>query len=591
MADVLTQHNDNARTGANPNETVLTIATVHGGMKQRFNVPIDPPRMSGLDPNQWTSQIVAQPLYVSNVSGPATGAWPDGVPATTNRDILVIVTMHGTVYAYDPSLNFDPAKDFGQVWARWLGPPVLDSLANGVISDNKDWYGTNPEWGILSTPVIDPVLKRLYVVAWNKDGDGAYRYRLHALDLNTGDPPTSAWQQAVIGGNSGAIAFDPAHHKQRPGLLLVKPSDLTEVAPSAAQQAVGPDGTLYIAFGASDIDRHDTANAPFHGWVFAYDVGPAGFIQRAVWCSTPNSDPTKQKAGVWQSGAGLTADRQGNVYLMTGDGDFTPGGNDYGGSFVKLSCRDLSVLDSFTPWDWQILNDTKQDLDLGSSGPMWIPGTNFVVGAGKPGILYCLDRTRMGGVGNATTKTNNDVSEVQATKNPPFPPPNTDPDHHVHGSPVYFQPLNRLYLWGENDVLRAFEIDRTSGQLSGAPVAWGQKVAPNGMPGGMLSLSANGANDAIIWALLPFDRGTSISQGSIAPPDPSDYPTNANQCRLVWGVLRAFDAMTLQEIWNSEADLFYFAKFAPPTIANGRVYVPTYGVPNQPAGQFLVYGL
>jgi outer membrane protein assembly factor BamB len=155
-----------------------------------------------------------------------------------------------------------------------------------------------------------------------------------------------------------------------------------------------------------------------------------------------------------------------------------------------------------------------------------------------------------------------------ATSDPPQPI--TDHDHHVHGSPVYYEPLSRLYLWGENDVLKAFTIDRTTGHFSQMPVATGQTVAPSGMPGGMLSLSANGNADAIIWAVLPLSG-------------------DANRQRLVDGVLRAFDALTLREIWNSNAlpanRLGSFAKFAPPTIANGRVYVPTYD------GKCVVYGL
>jgi hypothetical protein len=185
---------------------------------------------------------------------------------------------------------------------------------------------------------------------------------------------------------------------------------------------------------------------------------------------------------------------------MTGNGDFDNIRSNFGESFVKLSCNDLSVLDSFTPWNWQDLNIG--DKDLGSSGPVCIPGTNYLVGAGKTGKLYSLDRRHMGGVGDAHTHTNHDIDEVQATSDPPQPI--TDHDHHVHGSPVYYEPLSRLYLWGENDVLKAFTIDRTTGHFSQMPVATGQTVAPSGMPGGMLSLSANGNADAIIWAVLPL---------------------------------------------------------------------------------------
>lgn len=537
---VLTQHNNNQRTGVKIDEPRLRIDAVRIGFHKMFEVAVDSPEAGG--PGQWASQIVAQPLFVSDVQ------WND----RTVKDVLIICTMHGTVYAYEASNNCLP------LWANWLGQPVQDLRdANGNFRDDKDLYGTNPEWGILSTPVIDPNLKRVYVVMWHNENGGTYR--LHKLDLITGNEigaPGIIIGGAVQNAQGQPVNFNPIFQKQRPGLLLLKKTDL----PQSLQEKVGPEGTIYIAFGAS-IE----SNPIYHGWVFAYNVDT--LTRRAVWCSTPNG----QQAGVWQSGAGLAADEEGNIYLMTGNGDFDARQQNFGESFVKLSCDDLQVLSSFTPWNWSALNTN--DRDLGSSGPVNIPGTFYLIGVGKTGILYSLDRRNLGGVGNAATHRNHDIDETQATGDPPHP--NIDHDHHVHGSPVYFEPLSRLYLWGENDVLKTFTIDRTTGRLSKVPVATANIVAPNGMPGGMLSLSSNGTEDAIIWALLPLQVDARNE--------------DANQQRCVDGVLRAFDAQNLQEIWNSSMNiadqLGHFAKFSPPTIAKGRVYAPTYD------GKFVVYGL
>ena len=531
---VLTQHNNNQRTGVKIDEPTLTIETVRHHFHKLDEIVVDPPAEGG--PNQWASQIVAQPLFVSNVP------WPDG----HNRNVLIVCTMHGTVYAFDVENNYH------QLWSRWLGQPVLDLPG----FDNKDIWGTTPEWGILSTPVIDQELRRIYVVMWLGENGGTYR--LAKLNLTTGD----ILGQITINGSQPdqhgqQVRFNPSFQKQRPGLLLIKPTDL----PDGHQANVGPEGTIYIAFGAS-IEQ----GISYHGWVFAYDADTLN--QRAAWCATPNGNG----GGVWQAGVGLTTDDQGNIYLMTGNGDFDALRRNFGESFVKLSCNDLTVLDSFTPWNWQDLN--VGDKDLGSSGPVYIPDTNFLIGAGKTGKLYSLDLRHMGGVGDIHTKTNHDVDEVQATSDPPHPV--TDHDHHVHGSPVYYEPLSRLYLWGENDVLKAFTIDRTTGKFSMMPVATGPGalIAPSGMPGGMLSLSADSNSNAIIWALLPLQVGA--------------RDEDANKQRLVDGVLRAFDATTLEEIWNSDSfadHLGHFAKFVPPTIANGRVYAPTYD------GKVVVYGL
>lgn len=536
---VLTQHNNNLRTGVKADEQTLTIDAVRIGFRKLFEVRVDPPEAGG--PSDWASQIVAQPLFVADLQ------WSDG----TTKDVLIICTMHGTVYI------FDAGNNCSLLWARWLGPAVQDLRdAGGNIQDAKDLFGTNPEWGILSTPVIDPDLKRVYVVMWHNENGGTYR--LHKINLMDGN---EIGQPAIISGaktnaTGQAVNFNPILQKQRPGLLLLKRTDL----PQDEQTKVGVEGTIYIAFGASiESDPH------YHGWVFAYDASTLN--QQAVWCSTLNSN----QGGVWQAGGGLAADADGNIYLMTGNGDFNASQQNFGESFVKLSCDTLDVLSSFTPWNWSDLNNG--DRDLGSSGPVCIPNTHYVIGAGKTGILYSLDRNNLGGVGNATAKTNPDIDEVQATGDPPHP--NIDHDHHVHGTPVYFEALRRIYLWGENDVLKAFVIDSVTGRFSKVPVETGTMVAPNGMPGAMLSLSANGNANAILWALMPLQVGNKNE--------------DANTQRLVDGVLRAFDAQSLQEIWNSSTNNTdqpgHFAKFAPPTIAKGRVYVPTYD------GKFVVYGL
>ena len=104
-----------------------------------------------------------------------------GLPDGTQKDLVIVCTMHGTVYA------FEAGHAFGRVWATWLGQPVQDFFdAAGNVADAKDLHGTNPEWGILSTPVVDPAERRVYVVMWHNDAGGTHR--LHVLDLATGQP-------------------------------------------------------------------------------------------------------------------------------------------------------------------------------------------------------------------------------------------------------------------------------------------------------------------------------------------------------------------------------------------------------------------
>ena len=93
------------------------------------------------------------------------------------------------------------------------------------------------------------------------------------------------------------------------------------------------------------------------------------------------------------------------------------------------------------------------------------------------------------------------------------------------------------------------------------------------MPGGMLSLSANGgtAGTGILWATL------SRAGDANHTPQP--------------GILRAYDASNVtRELWNSQQNaardaLGNFSKFTPPTVANGKVYVASL------SNKLVVYGL
>jgi outer membrane protein assembly factor BamB len=244
----------------------------------------------------------------------------------------------------------------------------------------------------------------------------------------------------------------------------------------------------------------------------------------------------------------------------------------FGNSFVKLR-PDLSIADWFTVWNTDILNTA--DVDLGSAGPMLLPGTDLVTGGGKEGKLYLLKRNNLSGFcppakcGNAAGDTQV-FQWFQATTPPcfakdcgPLTPAATF--HHIHGSPVYWDGPGGpfMYIWGEADYLRRFKFE--NGRLVTTPVASEITTPGRSMPGAMLSLSANGS-----------DRTTGIIWSS--HPTKGDASENS-----VRGTLHAMDASTLKELWNSDQDsadsLGYVSKFAPVTVANGKVYAATFSDP------------
>jgi hypothetical protein len=318
------------------------------------------------------------------------------------------------------------------------------------------------------------------------------------------------------------------------------------------------DGVLYMGFGAHG-DGEPRLN--YHGWIVAYDARK--LEQIAALCTTPDGI----QGGVWQSGTGFSAEpRDGTfpvIYAAVGNG--STGGRNWGQSALQLYPGELlSVKQSFTPGNAGEMNDL--DLDV-STGPLLLPDLPFVLVCTKEGKCYVLDRTNM-----------HLVQELQAASNSV----GSGRPANIHGTPVVWRDANNnlyLYLWAEEDYLRAYRFD---GKRF---VSAGRSPYPSpmmSMPGGMLSLSANAGDPstAIVWASLP--KSGDANNGTVE------------------GVLRAFNASDLsREIWNSEQvserdRVGMFAKFCAPVIANGKVYIPSFSSPNKTAqpqkGKLVVYG-
>lgn len=539
---VVTNRNDNARTGATLGERALTVASVSSGHFHKigaFHV---------------RGQVYAQPLYVPRVPQ------PDG----TVRNLLVVATMHDMLYVFDAD---DPLKISGvptPLMEHSLGTPLpfnymSMALANfmvgkGVLTipnlapDDPTFYNIYPEIGITSTPVVDTLTMRVYVVAKVQTAPGVAALQLWAFDLRTHSvvapsPVTIAASVPGTGAGSvgGVLTFNPKFQHQRTALLLSR-------------------GSVYMGFGS----HQDTP--PFHGWVLRYDA--ASLQQTGVWCATPDGEG----GSIWHAGGGLAADDSGRVYGITSNGllpaDMTRATN-FAQRFVQFS-PSLGLLASFMPAD--AVKKSEQDVDLGSSGPVLLPGTRVVIGAGKDGVLHVLD-------GDAALASR---QSFQASKQMDVPSLFGFGFHHLHGSPVVWRTEPgrlRIYLWPERDKLRVFQFDEGSRRFNPeAPVQMSAVEAPLGfpigisMPGGILSLSAYGSEpgSGLIWASMPT----------------ADDAMHA----VVKGTLRVFNAADVtQELWNSDVRgrdrVGKFSKFTPPTIANGRVFLATF------SDRVLMYGL
>ena len=513
QTSVWTQHNDNLRTGANLKETVLNTQNVN------------PQQFGKLFARPVAGQIYAQPLYVPRV----------GVPGRGTHNVVFVATEHNDVYAFDA----DDPKQSVPLWHVSLGPSA--PTPNDDFGNNPKYgiyHDLFPEIGITSTPVIDFTTKTIFVCTFNKLGPLNYVHRLHALDFRTGyeRPGSPVTIAASVAGNgdgsiNGRLAFDPMQQLQRTALLLAG-------------------GVVYLGFGAhADCP-------PDHGWLLGYDART--LKQVSIFCDTPGGSD----GGIWQAGQGPAADHQGNIYLMTGNGTVSvpQGGHDYGQAFLKLAPgpNGLAVADWFIPYNADDLSE--HDVDVGDAGPLSVPDSPLLVGGTKSGMMYVVNKDNLG-----HWRQDDDGQIVQSFQ---------ACAGHIHGSPVYWNgaasgPM--VYVWSEHDYLKAFKL--AGGRLQTTPAAQGPDLPGPNMPGGFLSVSADGAKagTGIVWATTPVDD-------------------DANR-RAVPGVLRAYDASDVsKELWNSlqlpaRDDLGLFAKFCPPTVVNGKVYLATF------SNHLVVYGL
>jgi hypothetical protein len=519
---VLTQHNNLSRTGANLEETILNTANVNtNAFGLVYTRAVD-------------DQIYAQPLIMTNVDVPGHGL----------HNVVYVATVNDSVYAFDAD---DPSASTPYWQASFTN-------ANAVAPRNTDMTGAcggnykdfSGNLGIVGTPVIDPAAGTLFVVVRTKEFGTNFVQQLHALDLRSGAERANS--PAVItatypgngdGSVGGVISFDAQRQNQRSGLALVN-------------------GVVYVAW-ASHCDW-----PPYHGWLMGFD---AVTLQRTAGY---NTTPNGSNGGIWMAGQGPSADAAGNLFLSVGNGTVGNGGNprdpiNRGESFLKLSPAgtNFNVASWFTPNNYPTLESG--DTDLGSAGLLLIPGTTLAFSGGKQGVVYLVNRDNMGGLSSTTTDTNV-VQSFQIAAG----------SHQLLGAPIWWDGpgASFVYLWvAGSEYLRQYQFNWATGKFLLPNFAQGQVSGTNGTPGGILALSANRTNagTGIVWA--SHQLGGSANQ-AVRP-----------------GILRAYNAQNVtNELWNSEQitnrdSVGNFAKFCPPTVANGKVYLATF------SNRLNVYGL
>ncbi len=496
---VLTNRYNNQRDGLNASEAILTTANVKStSFGKLFAAQLD-------------GNAFAQPLYVPGVS--ING----GI-----HNVVYVATENDSVYALDADTSGAP------LWkANFLDPDngITTVSANDVSLKNAlpGCVDVKPQYGITGTPVIDPNTNTIYVVA-NTSDNGIQNYRLHALDITTGQEKFGGpvLIQASIPGTgtdndgNGNVLFDGTQELQRPGLLLVN-------------------GVVYIAFG-SHCDL-----TPWHGWMLGYSASTLS--QLYVYNTTRNGD----ESAIWMSGTGPASDQSGDIYLSTGNGSFdaalSPPVN-VGNSLLRLGVRNGSfgMVDYFVPSNQATLNAA--DYDLGSGGIALLPDqatgpAHLMVSAGKNGTIYLNNRDSLGHYDAATDHVLQKI---------PSPNPNTNLNW---STPAFWN--GRMYVIMSKDIPRSYTLN------NGSLTAASQGTHTFAFLGGQPVISANGNSNGILWTIE--HKGSQRTTGA--------------------ALLHAWDALDLtKELYNSDqngaTDVPGLGiKFSVPTIANGKVYVGT----------------
>jgi hypothetical protein len=499
---------DLTHSGQNTNETALTPANVNvNSFGLLFTQPLD-------------GNMYAQPLYVPGLK------MVDGEV----HNVLFVATEHDSLYAFDADSN-------GGANANPIWQASMLSTSHGAAAGatTVPWSPAlaediEPEIGITGTPVINPATNTMYVVAASEEG-GQYRIRLHAINILNGaeQPNSPVLIQATVAGtgngsSGGTLSFSPYWQNQRAALAYYN-------------------GYVYIAF-ASHGD-----NGPYHGWIFAYNG--TTMAQSDVFCLTPDG----VGAGIWAAGAGLPIDNggtAGRLYMVSGNGTY--GSGEYGESIVNFSLAGgkLTPTDSFTAFNQAKL--TQSDLDQGSGGILMVPdeggaNANILINVGKEGRILVLNRNHLGGYAAGASSNTNILQDILgATKG-------------LWNTSAYWN--GNVYMWGNGDVPKLFELN--SGVLSTTPSSEGTITSL--FPGASFSISSNGTQDGIAWAVRS-DQYTTHGQEVMYAWNANDlstplYATNTNAARDSAG-----KAM----------------KFAIPMVTNGKVYLVA-------AHQVDVYGL
>lgn len=353
-ANVTTNHNDNFRTGWNPQETILTAANVNS---TTFSLTAIVPL---------TAQVDAQPLVLSN----------QNVNGTVYATVVYVATEDNTVYAIDGTAGTVILSKSYEPPVSSTSLPSSSAFPNGC-NNNSIFVGIN------STPVIDTSTNTLYVVT-STLGSGTITHYLHALNTSTLNDNVTALPISAPPGVT--------YSRQRSALTLFN-------------------GAVLIPF-TSFCDLNTTTSLGYIAYASAFGTQQQTLFQTSVYTL---STVWMSGSGPAVSGNNVYV-MTGNQAVANGVSG--PPASNIPDSFIELQgtappALGLSLVTWNTPDESLLVGNPPPDHDFGAGGVLIVPAgapnsisastaPQFLLGAGKEGVLFQTSPSLSGLISEAT---------------------------------------------------------------------------------------------------------------------------------------------------------------------------------------------
>jgi len=564
QVDITTWQVDTKHTGVNAKESILSPSFVHtqGNLTVLYTEKVD-------------GQVFAQPLYLSGAtSNKLSGNWADG---QQHNDVVFVVTENATLYAFDADQepNYRPNTGFSHpIWSLHLVPAGNTTAVPIPQIDTDSAPDIKPLFGDTATPVIDPTGGIIYAVSSLKDtgtlpASHPYEQLLWAINVKSGQPV-----------NGSPVVINPQFNGAFPGDNRTSCSQTSHVPNTPSDngcendnEPAAPAGTipfyplhshLRSALTLDNFNGHNTLylayashsdGQPYSGFVLGYNATtlqqttgftttPDNTFEAGIWMggASPAIDPTLNKMYVitgnganWDDKdsnnkplPAMGTDSQGNVFSMGTNWpmsvlafDTTPAGTvSYRGrNELQIPFSDTDAW--FTPAQWDSFNNG--DADLGAGGPLLFDAIapdgstkQLLMGGGKAGVMYILDRAHLGGIDTsqgATFSRNipNDFTDDNVVQEITFPNGTG-----FFNTPAFFN--NHVYFSGGNSGARSRAVGFN--QTTNTYISSTEDASPEGPvdKNAGVFISANCTSNGLVWQTTNGIRAwdaSNLAQGAI----------------------------------------------------------------------------